>query len=46
MVEIQLECGVLATVTREAVKDLGLGAGTSVVLEIKATAIRPLLRLY
>jgi molybdopterin-binding protein len=46
LVEIQLECGVLATVTREAVKDLGLGAGTSVVLEIKATAIRPLLRLY
>ena len=45
-VEVQLECGVLAAVTREAVRELGFEAGAPVVLEIKATAIRPLLRLY
>ena len=44
--EVRLECGVLATVTGEAVRDLRLQAGTTAVLEIKAAAIRPLLRLY
>jgi len=44
--EVHLECGVVAAVTRDAVRELGLVAAARVVLEIKATAIRPLLRLY
>ncbi len=45
-VEVRLECGVLAAVTREAVQELRLEAGAAVILEIKATAVRTLLRLY
>jgi putrescine transport system ATP-binding protein len=45
-VEVRLECGVLASVTREAVHELGMEPGTNVTLEIKATAIRPVLRCY